>query len=124
MRDSIIALLRPFCGVEVRRLTGFVLLAVAMPRLPGWPGPTVVYPLHLLPQGVFGVLTFAVGIALLLTSTKRWRLRFVSRLVAVLAFAMWITLAAATTSNTSMFIDIIFAYAMFGEITTQHGDCE
>lgn len=123
MRDSIIALLRPFCGVDVRRMTAFVLFGVAIPRLPGWPGPTIVYPLTLLPQDVFGFLTFAVGVALLLT-LRRWRLRLVGRLVAVLAFVMWVTLAAATTSVTSMFIDIVFAYAMFGEIVTQQGDCE
>lgn len=45
------------------------------------------------------------------------------RLVAVLAFVFWVTMAVATTSATSLFIDAMFAYAMFGEIVTQQVDC-
>ena len=48
---------------------------------------------------------------------------FAVRFVAVLAFVFWVTMAVATTSTTSMFIDAMFAYAMFGEIVTQRGDC-
>lgn len=118
----IVELLRPFRGTEVRRLSAFVLLGVALPRLPGWPGAPIVYPLNLLPQEVFGWAALAIGIGLLATG-GRWRLRFAGRFVAVLAFVLWVTLAAATTSDTSMIIDAMFAYAMFGEIVTQRGDC-
>lgn len=123
MKAKLIALLRPPRGVDVRRLTAFVLLGVALPRLPFWPGPSIVYPLQLLPQAAFGWLTLAIGVALLVT-LGRWRLRFAGRAVAVLAFALWVTLAAATTSITSMILDIMFAYAMFGEIVTQRDGCE
>lgn len=122
MTAKIISLLRPFRGTEVRRLSAFVLLGVALPRLPGWPGAPIVYPLNLLPQEVFGWAALAIGIGLLATG-NRWRLRFAGRLVAVLAFVFWVTMAVATTSTTSMFIDAMFAYAMFGEIVTQRGDC-
>lgn len=122
MTDKIISLLRPFRGTEVRRLSAFVLLSVALPRLPGWPGAPIVYPLNLLPQEVFGWAALVISLALLATG-NRWRLRFAGRLVSVLAFVFWATMAVATTSTTSMFIDAMFAYAMFGEIVTQRGDC-
>ncbi len=122
MTAKIISLLRPFRGTEVRRLSAFVLLGVALPRLPGWQGAPIVYPLNLLPQEVFGWAALVISLALLATG-NRWRLRFAGRLVAVLAFVFWVTMAVATTSTTSMFIDAMFAYAMFGEIVTQRGDC-
>jgi hypothetical protein len=118
----IVELLRPFRGVDVRRLTGWVLMGVALPRLPFWPGPAVVYPLNLLPQETFGWTALLISMALLATCGA-WRLRFIGRLVAVLAFVFWVTMAVATTSVTSLFIDAMFAYAMFGEIVTQRGDC-
>lgn len=58
-----------------------------------------------------------------LATCGAWRLRFIGRLVAVLAFVFWVTMAVATTSATSLFIDAMFAYAMFGEIVTQQVDC-
>lgn len=118
----IVELLRPFRGVDVRRLTGWVLMGVALPRLPFWPGPAVVYPLNLLPQETFGWTALLISMALLATCGA-WRLRFIGRLVAVLAFVFWVTMAVATTSVTSLFIDAMFAYAMFGEIVTHRGDC-
>ena len=108
---------RPFRGVDVRRLTAAVLLGVALPRLPFWPGPSVVYPLRILPQEVFGWLALGIAVALVLTLTHRYH--WSGRIVAVLAFVTWITLAFATTSVTSMILDLTFAYAMFGEITAQ-----
>ena len=122
MTDRLIALLRPFRGTEVRRLSAFVLLGVALPRLPGWPGAPIVYPLNLLPQEVFGWTALLISMALLATCGA-WRLRFIGRLVAVLAFVFWVTMAVATTSVTSLFIDAMFAYAMFGEIVTQRDGC-
>lgn len=110
--------LRPFCGEEIKRLVAAITLAVALPRLPFWPGPHIVYPLHLLPQEVFGWAAL-VSSLLLLATTERYRLRFVGRMSAVLAFAFWVTLAFATTSATSMMLDALFAYALFGEIIAQ-----
>jgi len=122
MKANIVALLRPPRGVDVRKLTAFVLLAIAIPRLPFYPGPPILYPLGIFPGEVFGWMALFVSAGLLLTANK-WRLRAVGRFMAVLSFALWITLAAATTSVTSMLLDIIFAYAMFGEIIAYQDGC-
>lgn len=119
MRRCIVCCLRPPRGRDVRRLVAMLTLAVALPRLPGWPGPVVVYPLRLLPPEVFGYLTLVVGLTLWLTACNRWRLRPAGRLAAVLAFATWLTLAAATTSATSVMVDLVIAYALLGEIVGQ-----
>lgn len=116
------ALLRPFCGQDIRRLVAFLTLAVALPRLPGWPGPAVVYPLQFLPQEAFGWLTLAAGL-LLLATMGRHRLRVRGRLAALFSFVVWATLAAATTSATSMLIDLLIMYALLGEIMALHNEC-
>lgn len=113
-------LLHPPSGRDVRRLVAFLTLAVALPRLPGWPGPATVYPLRLLPQEWFGWLTLLAG--LLLLATLRWRLRVRGRLAALFALAVWATLAAATTSATSMMIDLLIMYALLGEILARHNE--
>jgi hypothetical protein len=119
MKANWINLLRPFRGVDVRRLTAVVLIAVALPRLPFWPGPSTVYLLTILPEAVFGWLTLGVAIGLL-TTIGVYRMRIVGRIVALLAFVLWVTLAAATTSVTSIILNLAFAYAMFGEILADH----
>ena len=115
MRDNIIALLRPFQGADVRRLTAWTLIAVALPRLPFWPGPSTVYQLTILPAEAFGWLALGLAIGLLVTA-RRHRTHLAGRLVAMLAFVLWVLLAAATTSFTSMMLNLGFAYAMLGEI--------
>lgn len=119
----IVELLRPFRGVDVRRLTGWVLMGVALPRLPFFPAPPIVYPLGILPQETFGWLFLACGLALLATG-GRWRMRLRGRLVALAAFVAWSVLAAATTSLTSVLIDAVIMWAMFGEITVGRDDAE
>lgn len=119
----IVELLRPFRGVDVRRLTGWVLMAVALPRLPFFPSPPIVYPLGILPQVTFGWLFFGCALTLLATG-KHWRLRLRGRLVALAAFVAWSVLAAATTSLTSVMIDAVIMWAMLGEITAGHDDDE
>ncbi len=111
---------RPFRGTDVRRLAAAILFAVALPRFDFWPGAPVVYPLNILPQDVFAWLALLNAVALVLTAGQ-WRLRFVGRLAALVAFVTWVLLAAATTSWTSRLIDITLAYAMLGEITAQRG---
>ena len=113
--------LRPPRGVDVRRVIAFILFGVAIPRLPIYDGPPIVYPLLILPQEVFGWLALAMAIALIATIGK-WRLRPAGRAVAVLTFALWVTLAFATTSVTSRIIDITLAYACFGEIIASGRD--
>jgi hypothetical protein len=120
MRERFVWLLRPFRGINTRRMTAFILLAVAIPRLPFWPGPAVVYPLGILSSDAFGWLTLVNAIALLVTG-GRWRLHWLGRLAALGAFATWVLLAFATTSWTSRLIDIILVWAMWGELTAQEG---
>jgi hypothetical protein len=115
MRDNIFALLRPFQGADVRRLTAVVLFAVALPRLPFWPGPSTVYQLTILPAEVFGWLALALAVGLFAT-TGCCRTHLVGRIIAMLAFVLWVILAAATTSITSIVLNLAFAYAMLGEI--------
>lgn len=108
--------LRPFRGRDVRVMCALFTLAVALPRLPLWPGDTPnVNPLRLLPPEVFGWICLILGIALLVT-TGRWRCKMAGRLVAFVGLIVWALLAGATLSVTSLFIDIIIAYAMLGEV--------
>jgi hypothetical protein len=115
MRDNIVALLRPFHGADVRRLTAWALFTVAVPRLPFWPGPSTVYQLTILSAEVFGWLALALAIGLFATAGC-CRTQFIGRLLAMLAFVLWVVLAAATTSFTSIMLNLGFAYAMLGEI--------
>ena len=121
MIERLWSLVRPFRGSEVRRMVGWISLAVALPWLPCWPGPSIVYPLQLLSQATFGLMLLAVGIGLLATG-NRWRLHWTGRLLLVLGFSAWVTLAAATTSVTSLLIDAVIAWALLGEIVTQRGN--
>lgn len=114
--------LMPPRGNDVRRLVAWITLAVAIPRLPFVPSSPVVYPLGILPQATFGWLCLVVGVALWATC-GRWRLRARGRIVALLALLLWSVLAAATSSRTSLLIDIIIMYAMIGEIMAGHNEC-
>ena len=91
---------RPFRGTDVRRLAAAILFAVAIPRLPFWPGPPIVYPLNILPQDVFAWLALLKAVALVLTAGQ-WRLRFVGRLSALVEFVSWVLSAVVTTALTS-----------------------
>jgi len=121
MSDRLIALLRPFRGEDVRRICGFVTLAVAIPRLPLWDTPPLFSPLTIFPPVVFGWLALALGIALLVTNGPR-RPMFSGRLVAFIGLVVWALLAGATDSVTSILIDIIIMWAMVGEIGASSND--
>jgi hypothetical protein len=111
-------------GCDVRRLVAWMTLAVALPRLPGFPGgaPTV-YPLGLLPQETFGWLFLAAAVGLLLTG-GRWRNRVRGRMAALLAFLAWSVILAATTSWTSRLLDATVMWALLGEIIAgQEDEC-
>lgn len=111
--------LHPPSGIEVRRLIAVLTLAVGIPRLP------VVHDVFSFgaqrfgEPGLFGVLCTVVGILLLVTAYK-WRLMLFGRLVAVLGFVTWITLAAATVSSTSLLIELAVALSLLWEIGTLH----
>ena len=115
MRDSLIALLRPFRGYDVRRLCAWITLAVAVPRLPLWDIPPLFSPLTILPPELFGWLTLALGIALLATNGPR-RQSLGGRLVAFVGLVVFGILTGATTSVTSMIINVGIMWAMVGEI--------
>lgn len=121
MADRLVALLRPFRGNDVRRMCAFMTLAVAIPRLPLYDFPPFVNPLALLPPVVFGWITLALGIALLATSGPH-RHKLVGRLVALAGLIVWGILTGATSSITSMVIDVAIMWAMVGEIGAENGD--
>ena len=107
----------PPTGRHVRRLAAWITLAVALPRLPIGIFPATYQPLGIFSAEVFGWLCLICGIGLWGTS-GRHRLSIMSRIVSVVAFVLWVTLAAATASATSRMIDLVIAYAMIGEIVT------
>lgn len=123
MKARLYRWLRAPRGCDVRRLAGWATLAVAIPRLPVWPGPTAIfnYPLGILPQETFGWLFLAAGLLLLATGGE-YRSRVRGRLAALLALLAWSVLAAATPSMTSRLIDLVFMYSLVGEIIAGRDD--
>lgn len=105
-------------GVEVRRLIAALTLAVGLPRLPGLSKVLPFAPSRLADPTLLGVLFTLAGILLMVTAL-RWRLTWGGRLVAALSFALWMTLAASTTSATSLLINLIVAASLLGEVWTQ-----
>ena len=120
MKHRIWRALRPMRGCDVRRLVGWLTLAVAIPRIvPG--GPLTVYPLGILPQETFGWL-FLAAATLLLATGGRWRLRLRGRMAALVALVAWSVLLGATTSVTSRLLDAAVMWALLGEITAGRED--
>ena len=109
----------PLCG-RVRFVAALVMLAVAFPRLPMVSGFNYGV-LGLFDAATYAYALFPLGVLLLITS-YRWRLAPFGRAVAVLGFAAWVTLGAATTRLTSLLIDAIMAVIMFTEIVARN-DC-
>jgi hypothetical protein len=121
MTAKLLHALRPFRGDDVRRICALFTLAVALPRLPFYADPPAVNPLRFLPPEAFGWITLALGIALLATSGSH-RHKLVGRLVALAGLIVWGILTGATSSITSMIIDVAIMWAMVGEIGAQSGD--
>lgn len=116
--------LKPPCGRQVRRLAAALTLAVGVPRLPLFDGTEVVYTaLRFVDPWVYGVMMTALGLALLATAYGGWRLRPWGRLVAALGFAAWVMLAAATSSATSLLINLAVASVLLAEVWTV-GPCD
>lgn len=109
----------PYCG-RVRLVVAAITLTVAIPRLP-FLAPVNVAELGFFVPAVYAYILLPLGVALVVTS-YRWRLHWVGRLMAVLGFAAWVTLAFAASSVTSIAINIIMAVLMFLEIVDHH-DC-
>ena len=109
--------LYPPSGRQVRRLAAVLSLAVGVPRLQLVGDVFAFAPQRFGPPELFGVLCTLVGILLLATAYER-RLRISGRLVAVVGFATWVTLAAATTSATSLLVDLAVAASLLMEAGT------
>lgn len=107
---------------SLRVVMALVLLGIALPRLPFWSKILPGYQLDLLSSDVFGWIGLVIGIGLLLTACGL-RLRAVGRGVAILAFAMWVTLAFASPSQTAIWVELAFAYAALGEIAAHDYEC-
>lgn len=104
-------------GQEVRRLAALLTLAVGIPRLPLVHDILPFASQRFGPPELFGVLCTMVGLLLLVTAYGL-RLTILGRLVAVLGFVTWVTLAASTTSATSFLIDAVVAASMLVETGT------
>lgn len=96
-------------------MCGMFTLAVALPRLPFWQPPLPVSTLGILPAALYGWLFLALGVALLATNGQR-RSRWSGRLTALVALVLWGILTGATTSVTSLIINVVVMWAMVGEI--------
>ncbi len=109
--------LYPPAGVDVRRLIALATLAVGIPRLPGVAEVAAFAPQRFGPPEVFGVVCTLAGLALLATAYRQ-RLTIWGRMAAVVAFVTWISLAAETTSVTSLLLDLAIAASLFVEVGT------
>lgn len=103
---------RPPASGESRRLVGLVCLAIALPRV-GM--PWAMRPFQL-PGVAVGWALLALGLGLAVTS-GRLRRHWSGRVVAVLGFACFATLAwdAWGASLTSGLISLVLAWALLGE---------
>lgn len=111
--------LTPPCGRQARRLAAALTLAVGLPRLPAFDGALLAYnPLRFVDPWVYGVAMTVLGLALLVTAYDGWRMRPLGRLTAALAFVAWATLAAATSSATSLLINLTVASVLLAEVWT------
>ncbi len=112
---------KPPCGNEARRLIGVLTLAVGVPRLVFF--VDVPYnPLRFADPWVYGILMTVLGTLLLITSFGRRR-TIAGKLVAGASFVAWCMLAAATTSATSLMINITVAASLLMEVYV-NGPCD
>lgn len=109
--------LAPPCGVQVRRLLAWMMLAAGVPRLPGLSDVLPVGRLRAGDPEMMGVVLLLVGV-LMLATCYRWRLTLFGRMTAALSFACWVTLAAVTTSATSFMVDLGMAACALAEVWT------
>lgn len=111
------SVLKPPSGPGARRLVAFVTLAIAVPRLGPFADIVSRYAtLHLLPAQAYGATLTMLGVLLLVTYPKR--LTWYGRLVAVLTFGGFVTLAvdSIAVSVVSGLVSFVLAYALWGEV--------
>lgn len=107
-------------GAELRLLVAAISLSIGLPRL--------AFAHHVLPFAAhrfgqpeaWGWLFVAIGIVLLTTS-YRWRLTPAGRIAAGIGAVSFVALAAASTSATSVMVDLSLACALAWEAGTQNG---
>lgn len=105
-------------GSELRLLAAAICLPVGLPRLPVVQEGLFSFAPHRFgePEG-WGILFVLSGLALLVTC-YRGRLNLIGRIVAGIGSVLFVALAAATVSATSLGVDVSFAAALAWEAGT------
>ena len=110
-------LLKPKQCAVPRFIVAWFTLWVGIPRLPFFDASFS--PLKFIDPWIYGVIMTTIGIGLLITSYK-WRTAIAGRIIASIGFVVWIGLAVATTSATSVLIDFTIAVILFLEVIARH----
>lgn len=101
----------------MRRLAAVLMLAVGVPRLPVLHDLLPFAEPRFGPADVFGV-AFVLGAVMLLATAYGRRLTLAGRLAAVYGVVCWVTLAGATSSATSLVVDLAVAASLLMEAGT------
>jgi len=104
------------CAIP-RFIAALFTLWVGIPRLPFFDTPFS--PLKFIDPWIYGIIMTIIGTGLLITSYK-YRASVGGRIIAAVGFVAWIGLAVATSSTTSVLIDLTIATILFFEVITKH----
>jgi len=102
-------------GPEVRKAIGLYSLWVGIPRLLSQ-DISLYTPLKFIDPWVYGVLMTIIGVLLLLTSCTKRRHGIYGKVIAGVSFVAWMLLAAATSSQTSLLINLTVALSLLMEV--------
>jgi hypothetical protein len=109
------AAITPPSGPQVRKLAAWITLAVGLPRV--FPiFAQSVSPLRFFEPHVYGIIMIILGVMLFKTRKEPLRSSLFGRIVSALSMTMWVVLAAATMSPTSLLVNASFAVVMLAEI--------
>lgn len=121
MEKTLRRYVKPPCGNEVRRMIGMLTLAVGIPRLLFFTDVPF-NPLRFADPWVYGILMTVLGVLLLTTSFGKRRTMY-GKFVAGASFVAWSMLAVATTSATSLLVNLIVAASLLMEVYI-NGPCD
>lgn len=105
----------PPYGAEVRKAIGWYSLCVGIPRILIQDG-SLYSPLRFVDPWVYGVIMTILGILLLATACSKRRITVYGKVVAGISFVAWMILAAATTSLTSLGINLGVSASLLMEV--------